>query len=723
MEKVKDMEAHADYIRFVEIHPTLPYILSSSDDMSIKLWNWEQNWDCTSSFEGHAHYVMMCKFNPKDTNTFASASLDRTIKVWGLGAQQPHFSLEGHDRGVNCLDYYPGGDKPYLISGADDKTVKIWDYQTKACIQTLDGHSNNVCSVLFHPQLPVLVSASEDGTVRIWHAMTYRAETTLNYGLERAWSISAAKESNGLAIGYDEGTILIKLGHDAPVASLDTHTGKVVWAHNNDIQSASLKGVTSDLADGEKLDLLIKDMGSCEIFPQTVQHNCNGRFLVVCGDGEYIIYTSQALRNKAFGQALDFAWSAVGTGDFAIRESLARIKIFKNFKEHRTIKAPISTSEGLFGGACVALKGPDCVVFFDWNEGAFLCKIDVAPKVVYWNETQELLLLVCDEQAFILKYDKDKVDAAIAEDSVSPELGVPGAFEPEHEITDCVTKGQWIGDCFIFSNIAGRLNYFVGGNTMTLCHLDQQSTGPLFMLGFLPKEDRVYLMDRSRNVFSYRALLAVLQYQTAVVRHDFEAANTILPAIPESEHSSVARFLEAQGYKDVALQVSKDPDHKFDLALDLGKLDEATKLLDAAPEQDRDTTESTTKWKRLGDLALANCDLDLAERCASNAKDLAGLLLLHTAAGNRAGISALAANAVLQGKFNVAFISFFILGDVEKCFELLLDTNRIPEAALLSRTYLPSQISRAVRLWREDLRQVSDRAAALSETCRSRGIP
>jgi len=52
-------------------------------------------------------------------------------------------------------------------------------------------------------------------------------------------------------------------------------------------------------------------MGSCEIFPQTVQHNCNGRFLVVCGDGEYIIYTSQALRNKAFGQALDFAWSAV----------------------------------------------------------------------------------------------------------------------------------------------------------------------------------------------------------------------------------------------------------------------------------------------------------------------------------------------------------------------------------------------------------------------------
>ena len=56
------------------------------------------------------------------------------------------------------------------------------------------------------------------------------------------------------------------------------------------------------------------------------------------------------------------------------------MKIFKNFKEHRTIKAPISSTEGLFGGACIAIKGPDCVVFFDWSEGAFLCKIDVAPS-------------------------------------------------------------------------------------------------------------------------------------------------------------------------------------------------------------------------------------------------------------------------------------------------------------------------------------------------------
>jgi len=71
MDKVKVFEAHTDYIRCVAVHPTLPYVLSSSDDMLIKLWDWDKGWMCTQIFEGHSHYVMQVTFNPKDTNTFA----------------------------------------------------------------------------------------------------------------------------------------------------------------------------------------------------------------------------------------------------------------------------------------------------------------------------------------------------------------------------------------------------------------------------------------------------------------------------------------------------------------------------------------------------------------------------------------------------------------------------------------------------------------------------
>ena len=48
--------------------------------------------------------------------------------------------------------------------------------------------------------------------MKIWHSSTYRLETTLNYGLERVWSIAHQRGSNDVAIGYDEGSVMIKVG-------------------------------------------------------------------------------------------------------------------------------------------------------------------------------------------------------------------------------------------------------------------------------------------------------------------------------------------------------------------------------------------------------------------------------------------------------------------------------------------------------------------------------
>lgn len=61
------------------------------------------------------------------------------------------------------------------------------------------------------------------------------------------------------------------------------------------------------------------------------------RFVVVCGDGEYIIYTAMVLRNKAFGTAQEFVW-AQDSSEYAIREGTSTVKVFKNFKEKKSFK-------------------------------------------------------------------------------------------------------------------------------------------------------------------------------------------------------------------------------------------------------------------------------------------------------------------------------------------------------------------------------------------------
>lgn len=47
------------------------------------------------------------------------------VKIWNLGSPEPNFTLEAHLKGVNCVDYFTGGDRPYLITGSDDQTAKV----------------------------------------------------------------------------------------------------------------------------------------------------------------------------------------------------------------------------------------------------------------------------------------------------------------------------------------------------------------------------------------------------------------------------------------------------------------------------------------------------------------------------------------------------------------------------------------------------------------------
>ncbi len=120
-----------------------------------------------------------------------------------------------------------------------------------------------------------------EGTIKLWHSNTYRLDNTLNYGLERVWSLCCLRGSNDVAIGYDEGSILIKLGREEPAMSMDS-SGKIIWAKHSEMQQANLRSLGPDEAfkDGERLPLNVKDMGACDIYPQTVSHNPNGRFVI-----------------------------------------------------------------------------------------------------------------------------------------------------------------------------------------------------------------------------------------------------------------------------------------------------------------------------------------------------------------------------------------------------------------------------------------------------------
>jgi coatomer subunit beta' len=63
---------------------------------------------------------------------------------------------------------------------------------------------------------------------------------------------------------------------------------------------------------------------------------------------------------------------------------------------------------------------------------------------------------------------------------------------------------------------------------------------------------------------------------------------------------------------------------------------------------------------------------------------------------------------------NLAFTAFYLSGKVEECLQLLVKSGRFAEAALMARTYVPSELPRLVKLWKDDLhKKGQDKVASM----------
>eukprot|EP00924_Labyrinthula_sp_SR-Ha-C_P008717 augustus_masked-scaffold_2-processed-gene-0.13-mRNA-1 protein AED:0.03 eAED:0.03 QI:0/-1/0/1/-1/1/1/0/889 len=722
--KLAEFEAHQDYIRDLQVHPSLPLFLTASDDMTVRSWNFSTysgGSDLSSSasssngfvhentYEGHAHYVMSIAFNPKDPNSFATASLDRTVQVWSLGSPLPNYALKGHTEGVNCVAYSPRPDRPYLLSAADDTEIRLWDYQTKACLHTLKGHSGNVSTVMFHPTLPLILSGSEDGTVRLWHGSTYVLESTLNYGLERVWSVYA--KGNLLGIGCDEGTVLISLGEDQAggLATLDSSSGRLILVkENNEILNVNLRGGSRS----------VKELGRSDVHVQKVLRNSTGKFVAMLGDGEYVISTAQTLRSKAFGQGQDLAWGS-GSGDYAVLRD-GKLFFFKNFQKW-----------SVQGNECVDLgwsvgrveSGPmlglisangESVVFLDWESGEVVERIEVEGcEKIIWASGGHLVALLCKTGFYVLKV------------SIAEEGGVE--IEAIDELEGRIGSGVWIGDCFVYatsSDARPGIYAYISGNSRLVKSLDKKS----YILGYFAKENKLfYLTDPDvASIGELKLLESEIQFQTAVVRDEWELALEILQESSDlnERRDELARFLDnmsdesdEQVMKQRALEVARDSDLRFQYAVQLGELSLAKSLLKESKESEQG------KWRELGDLALKKEDLELAKECSIKSKDVSTQFLLASSSGDKQMLEELLDRCFDTKVWNIAFTVAWSLGKKEKCVEVLQKSGKYPEAAAFCRTYYPQKLDECVSLWKEALRKMGKHSVAESLADSSKVTP
>lgn len=197
------------------------FFVSASQDNTIKVWAdprahaesdtvAEVN-SATMTVMAHQKYINVVKVSPND-KLIASASQDKTIKIWNSQDLMLTQTLAGHKKGVWDCSFSPV-DK-MLVSASGDKTVKVWNLATGACLATLQGHLTSLVKVAWLNAGLQIVSASVDGVVKLWNLKKQACVNTIQMHEEKIWGIDVSGDKHILTGGGDS---TLKLWDDCTI--------------------------------------------------------------------------------------------------------------------------------------------------------------------------------------------------------------------------------------------------------------------------------------------------------------------------------------------------------------------------------------------------------------------------------------------------------------------------------------------------------------------------
>src|ERR1700739_4780503 len=226
-EKVQEFKGHTDLVTDVAFSPDGRAIATASKDKTIKLWNTAQG-EAVRTFRGHLNSVESISFSP-DGQYLLTGSEDKTARLWDVNSGKTVQLFRGHSATVSSVAFSP--DAKLILTGSNDNTARLWDRKAGTIIRKFAGHKAGLNSVAFSPDGKQVLTSSSDGTARLWdlasgreikrfegHSDWIRAVSVSPHGSHLAFSGTG----NAVRLWNVNGGVeeFLLEGHSGPISSL-----------------------------------------------------------------------------------------------------------------------------------------------------------------------------------------------------------------------------------------------------------------------------------------------------------------------------------------------------------------------------------------------------------------------------------------------------------------------------------------------------------------------